>query len=286
MPCRFASSLVPRVVKPMSDSLPKERFSDRFGVRPRIETRQPDDIPESAKARLVTVIDRLRRKYLPGAYSLGPLLHDVMGRKSQGTGDMPQIRQLVTGLDCWEFYELCEELLRITGAPDKVAEEIDALFVRESLPYKITSSGITWRLSPPASEAVSEARHLLAQPEFAGPSQQWEKAFSHLSERPPDPENCIKDAVGALEGLARILGNKPSETLGQIIKPLAVQLGMHSALANALSNIYGYRSDEQAIAHGATSAFSDILVEAELVLHWCAAAMAYLTKKKDRAAIK
>ena len=79
--------------------------------------------------------------------------------------------------------------------------------------------------------------------------------------------------------MARILGNKPSGTLGQIIKPLAAQLGMHAALANAVSNIYGYRGDEQAIAHGATSALSDIIAEAELVLHWCAATMVYMVKK-------
>jgi hypothetical protein len=200
---------------------------------------------------------------------------------------MSQIDQLIHGLDWWEFYDLCEELLRITGVADEIAKEIDAIFVQDSLPYTITPSGIAWRLSPPAQEVVAETRHLLTQPELVGPSQQWEKASGHLSKRPPDPENCIKDAVGALEGLARILANKPSETLGQIIKPLAPQLGMHSALANAVSNVYGYRGDEQAIAHGATSPLSDIIAEAELVLHWCAATMVYLIKKKkDNAARK
>ncbi|MBI4295299.1 MAG: hypothetical protein HY669_03940 [Chloroflexi bacterium] len=195
---------------------------------------------------------------------------------------MAQIRQLVYELEWWEFYDLCEELLRITGAPDEVAEELDTIFVQQGLPYSISSTGIAWRLSAPASAVFVQTKELLQHPNLMGPSQQWDKALEHLSKRPPDAENCIKDAVGALEGLARILSAKPSDTLGQIIKPLGTQLGVHPALTSAVSSVYGYRGDEQAIAHGATSALQDLVAEAEMVLHWCAAAMLFLAKKSGR----
>ena len=266
----------------MAGSLPSQSFSQRFGVRPSPPVRQSDDVPDSAKVRLVASIVRLRGEYLPGAYSLGPRLCDAMGRKSEGPGDMARIRWLIYSLEWWEYYDISEELLWITGVPEQVANELDTVFVQERLPYRITTSGVEWRLNQPAAEAVSNARSLLNRPEFAGPSQQWEKALGHLSERPPDPENGIKDAVGALEGMARILAAKPSETLGQIIRPLATNLRIHPALANAVSNVYGYRGDEQAIAHGAISALQDLIAEAELLLHWCAAAILYLAKKSGR----
>jgi len=264
----------------MSASLPEQPFSLRFGVRPSPQSRQPDDVPDSAKVKLAALIDRLRNsKYLPGAYSLGPKLYDALGRRSEGHGDMNQIRQLVHALEWWEFYDLCEELLRLARSPDQVAAKIDAVFMSEGLPYAITAAGIAWRLNRPAAEAVEMTSLLLGSPEFQGPSQQWDKARGHLARRPPDPENCIKDAVGALEGLARIISQRPSDTLGQIIKSMARNLAIHQTLANAMSNLYGYRSDEQAIAHGATAALEDLVPEAELVMHWCAAAMAYLVKK-------
>jgi len=267
----------------MADTLPGTPFSERTGARPRPQVRRPQNVPDSAKVRLGSLIDRLRNKILPGAYSLAPRLYESVGKPSQGTGDMSQIRALLQALEWWEFYDVCEELVRLSGKPEQVAEEIDSVFRLEGLPYTITSGGIEWRLSQPAADAAQAARQLLQAKDLAGPSTQWEKAQGHLARRPPDPENCIKDAVGALEGVARILAGKPADTLGHLIRPLAVQLRMHSALANAVSNLYGYRGDEQAIAHGATTALQDLIAEAELVLHWCAAAMVYLAKKSGRA---
>jgi hypothetical protein len=100
-----------------------------------------------------------------------------------------------------------------------------------------------------------------------------------LAKRPPDAENCIKDAVGAMEGIARLLSND-DRSLGKIITPLAEQLGMHSALASAVSKLYGYRGDEQGIAHGATQALGQKTHEAEMVLHWSAATITYLVNKE------
>lgn len=146
----------------------------------------------------------------------------------------------------------------------------------------MTSSGIQWRLGVPATASVEEARTALSAPGSEGPAQQWEKARGHLAKRPPDCENSIKDAVGALEGAARILARRPSDTLGQVIKAFGPQLGVHPALTLAIGNLYGYRGDEQAVAHGATQARKDLLPEAELVLHWSAAAIVYLIAKQQR----
>ena len=78
----------------MPPSFPQDPFSQRFGARP-VKAHKFDELPTSAKGNLVILIDELRGKYLSGAYSLGPKLSDVVGRTSEGPGDMHQIRQLI-----------------------------------------------------------------------------------------------------------------------------------------------------------------------------------------------
>ena len=235
------------------------------------------------KVRFVTLIDRLRNEYLPGAYTIGQELAAAMNGAFVDAGSMIQIQELVRDLEWWQFYDAAEELLRLTNKPEDVAEQIDALFASEGSPYSMTSSGIQWRLTSPAEEAVREADRLLDLDErFLGPAEQWQKAQDHLAKRPPDAENCVKDSVGAVEGVARLISGQHKQTLGKIITPLATRLGMHGSLAKAVSSLYGYRGDEQAVAHGATRELLQIIHEAEMVLHWTAATISYLVKRETQ----
>jgi hypothetical protein len=103
---------------------------------------------------------------------------------------MQQIRALLQSLEWWEFYDICEELVRVSGRPEIVAAEIETLFARENLPYRIDGDGIHWRLSDAAEDAEIQAVRLLVdRPELLGPAAQWAKARSHLAKRPPDPES-------------------------------------------------------------------------------------------------
>lgn len=233
------------------------------------------------KVRFVTLIDRLRSEYLRGAYTIGRELAAATNGTFVEAGSMPQIQELVRDLEWWQFYDATEELLRLTHEPEHVAEEINSLFASEGSPYSMTSSGIQWRLTARAEEAVREVDRLLDLEErFLGPAEQWQKAQGHLAKRPPDAENCVKDAVGAVEGVARLISGQHKQTLGKIITPLANRLGMHGSLAKAVSNLYGYRGDEQAVAHGATRELLQIIHEAEMVLHWTAATISYLIKRE------
>jgi hypothetical protein len=264
--------------------LSRERFSGRFGVRPEPEPRQPNDVPYSARTKLISAIDRLRQRGLPGATSLGPRLADALGKPFDGPGDIVKIRGLILSLEWWEFYDACEELLRMSGglSHGNVVEELEAIFTEEALPYRFTENGIEWRLAQSTTLAIQTAEELLVGDErFRGPAEQWTKAESHLSRRPPDPENCIKDSVGALEGVARIISGRHNDTLAQILPSLATTLGIHGTLKNALARLYAYRGDEQAIAHGAVEALRDLAPEAELVLHWAASAIVFLTQKES-----
>jgi hypothetical protein len=102
---------------------------------------------------------------------------------------------------------------------------------------------------------------------------QLAKAFYMLTPRHLDPENAVKDAVGALEGAARLRLNKPRGDVGDLQKDLKAI--MHPALAgsvDALLKIEGFRGD--AAAHAAKEPVSP--ADALLVVHQCSAAIAWL----------
>jgi hypothetical protein len=74
-------------------------------------------------------------------------------------------------------------------------------------------------------------------------------ALEKLSNREkPDYRNSIKESISAVESLTEnALGEKG--TLGKLIKKLEEKTGLHPALGKALSNLYGYTSDEDGIRH-------------------------------------
>ena len=200
-------------------AIPSEPFSTRFGARPPIPRPEPNTVPDSVRVKLIPLIDELRTAELPGATSLGPALCEVIGRlPPRPSGDMQMIRWLFREVEWWEVYDLCEALVRLARKPEVVAERIEALFAEENLPDAMTQNGIEWRFSAPAQSVIKEAENaLLVDEELRGPAEQWQKARSHLAAMPPDSENCIKDAIGALEGAACILSGQEGEMLSSLI---------------------------------------------------------------------
>jgi len=127
---------------------------------------------------------------------------------------------------------------------------------------------------------VREAAILLGDSRFAGPDEQFRKAVDFLRGQPtPDVENCIKDAVGALEAIAQLLAGKDAkEGLPRIVDRLASQRTIPGSLAEGIKKVYGYRGDTPGVAHGMTQKQATV-DEAELVLNMCAAYIVYLARK-------
>lgn len=258
-------------------------FSTRFSVRPKSTQAKPDEIPDLIRVKLVPLIDEFRgSKGLSGAYSLGPALYEAIGKvPPQATGDMNMIRALFRAAEWWQIYDLAENLVKMCSRHDEMATRIEGIFAEANVPYAMTPKGIVWRFSEPAVEAITvTSRLLVEQPALVGPAQQWEKAVAHLSARPPDSENCIKDAIGAVEGTGRILSGRKKETLSTLITPFAKDVGIHGSLAAMIGKLYAYRGDEEAVAHGATKELKVTPADAEFVLHVSAATIVYFTKKQ------
>jgi len=154
----------------------------------------------------------------------------------------------------------------------------------------LSSENVGWRLSKGHlervgseildREIVENVRKLLQGRNFAGPSNQFNKALGFFSRRPnPDLENCVKEAVGALEGLARVLLKNNKITLGDAIKELVGKKVIRRPLDKTLHVLYGFVSSEPGSRHGAYDLSSLDIPEAELVLYSSAACMLFLTRK-------
>jgi hypothetical protein len=75
------------------------------------------------------------------------------------------------------------------------------------------------------------------------------RSLELLSDRAnPDYRNSIKESISAVESLVgSTVGEKG--TLGQLIKKIEGDVGLHPALRAAFSSLYGYTSDEDGIRH-------------------------------------
>jgi hypothetical protein len=154
----------------------------------------------------------------------------------------------------------------------------------------LASENIGWRLIKGKLERVGSevldhgvliaARKLLLNPDFAGPNLQFNKSLEFFNKRPkPDLENCVKDAVGALEGLGRIILKDKKITLGKAIELLSRNKLITKPLDMAFHGLYGYASTQPGSRHGAHALPTIDLHEAEFVLYSAATCMLFLAKK-------
>ena len=97
------------------------------------------------------------------------------------------------------------------------------------------------------------------------------RALELLSDRDsPDYRNSIKESISAVESLViDALGEKG--TLGQLVKKLETEIGLHPALGKTLSTLYGYTSDGDGIRHALIDTDKATLADATFFLVVCSA---------------
>lgn len=105
-----------------------------------------------------------------------------------------------------------------------------------------------------------------------------------LSDRKnPDYRNSIKESISAVESLARILTKNNKATLGDALRLLEQRRGLHLALREAFSKLYGYTSDEQGIRHAMLDEPKISAADAKFFLLSCTSFINYLKSQGDTA---
>jgi hypothetical protein len=263
-------------------------FSKRYGLRPTPEGVMYEDVPEPARVGLYHIVTQLfKKEYLDLYEMLCRALRIPVEVKTTWRGDfcgLSELEKLITDCQWWQFYDICEVLwqaLKYKGERDSISDEINNLFREEHLGFELRDGKVEKIGSGFIDARVKEARYLLKEPEFEGADQHFEKALKALNMRPnPDVENCIKDAVAAIESVARIIVNDGKALLSDIIKSMAKNDIVPKPLDEAIQKVYAYRGDQPGVAHGLVGTSKVTIDEAEFVLAMSAAIIIYLVKKR------
>jgi len=270
-----------------------ELFSKRYGLRPTPEGLIDSDVPQSARIGLFYVLE----PFLGKVYSLYNFYGNICIalRISRETRDyylgQPSnlipivIEGLVTECNWWQLYDICEVVyreLKLRSYKEQLCEQVNKLFIDEQLGFEMREGKIEKVGSGFVDAEVKEARYLLKEPEFKGADEHFEKAIKALNVRPnPDVENCVKDAVAAIESVGRIIAGNEKVLLSDVIKNMAKKGIMPKPLDEAIQKVYAYRGSEPGIAHGLVRASQVTINEAEFVLAMSAAIIIYIVKKRE-----
>jgi len=97
--------------------------------------------------------------------------------------------------------------------------------------------------------------------------------------RVPDYRNSIKESISGIESLVTITLKGDKGTLGQLIKKLESEIGLHPALNTAFMKLYGYTSDEGGIRHALLEAEKVDFNDAKFMLVVCSAFVNFVMGK-------
>ncbi len=110
----------------------------------------------------------------------------------------------------------------------------------------------------------------------SGASNHLRKAHRFLEGDPPDAANAAKEAISAVEALARRKCDTDSATLGECLKQLKKKKRIHPALSDSLEKLWGFTNQSPGVRHGSHDAPEITIDEARFVLSVCQAAVQLL----------
>ena len=114
-------------------------------------------------------------------------------------------------------------------------------------------------------------------PEFVKPRGQFEKAVRLFVQNPPDIENSLKDAVGALEGIANIVAGTSGVPLNTIIDKLVAENRIPRPIDDFFKKLYARRGSAPGVAHSNVTNSAEVtVVELSLLFGICANCIQYL----------
>lgn len=274
----------------------RDSFTERFGITYRALDQVLDMVPEQVRLGLHTILVNL-------ATDGNVYLHDLYGSLFQipsihrsyikyppmkMSGDV--VRRHLENLlqSCaWNiFFDIAQVSAEHVSevSPELVSDfeyTFNELLLENGIQWVLKDGKIERRRPEPIATVIEESFQFLAQQGFEASRSQLQKAVRALDQRPePDVENCVKDAVGALEGTARTLSTNPKASLKSILDAEPFSSRTHAALREALLKIEGYRNDAPGAGHSMVAGKPKVeTADAEFVLTSCVAGIIFLMSK-------
>jgi hypothetical protein len=276
-----------------------ELFSKRFHLRPTPEGLMYEDVPERARVGLYHLVEQFFGGEHQKRYR--DLYHEIcvaLRIKRDRTADIqtsdyhisPFIEKLIIECEWHQFYDICEVLWANPYSEsnkykhqEELTEQVNMLFKEEQLGFELRDGKVEKIGSAFTDAKIKEVRYLLKEPEFKSADELFGKAMKSLNIRPkPDVENCVKDAVAAVESVGKVIVGNENAFLDDIIKNAVKNGVIPQPLDQTIIKLHAYRGNEPAIAHGGIEPSKVTIDEAEFVLNMSASIIIYLMKKKNK----
>jgi hypothetical protein len=207
-----------------------------------------------------------------------------------------QIEQSLNALKWDQIYFFIERVYYklLTGTYDSDGEEIisceymraffenevNQLIEEENLAYYFQNGEFHRKGRPHTVKAIAYASNILSDPKLDRVREHYNKARKFFDMRPhPDPENCVKEAICALEACLEILTEKNvSSNFEKIIKQLQGNgdKQIPPPIGEGIIKLYGYRGSGKGVAHASLQGNRVSTLDAELILSIIASYITYL----------
>ncbi len=204
------------------------------------------------------------------------------------------VKRYFFSLNWYQVYDLLEflygEYNNIRGYSscnkERFVEITNKILKEELSGYRF----IDGQLAPISNETeiqeIEDSLEATKKNDLHGAQEHIEKALSLFGKKPdPDYRNSIKEAISAVESVAKLLSKKSSAGVSDALKTLQTKMDLHPALKAAFEKMYGYTSDEDGIRHAILEESDVGFDEAKYMIVACSAFVNFLIAKADSAGL-
>ena len=241
------------------------RFSDRIGKTTPKTIYQNDDIDLDLKNSIWNVLSRrvfiyvesgvrssistvYKRRYVKVFEYFFKIPINRMEKSTNGR--YKQIRDWYFACEWYEVYNFIEFVAN--NIDEEIVPEINSVLETEKSGYRFVNKVISPISDEVEIEEVVSAANL--GDKFSGPREHIRRALEAFSRKPDgDYLTAIKEAISAVEGMAKVITNNDKATLTKAINAMEKQKPMHPAFRESFKKLYGYTSDEKGIRHALLS---------------------------------
>ncbi len=189
---------------------------------------------------------------------------------------------VLTSLPLHRLFDLWQIFLRHDYCPIEFTGGTGKVFAECQLAYMVDTGNpptILPAVTPQEGKTLTAALRQLKEGGYSGAQTHLREAGVQINAG--EWAESVQESINAVESVARQLDPKNANTLDSALNSLDKQVRIHPALKNALSNLYGYTSDEQGIRHAILDMPESPVGrdEAVFMLGACASFVTYLLSK-------
>ena len=271
-------------------SLRRDTFTARFGVSSRPPEQKLHEVPERVRTGCWNILSNSTDYFFENL--LFEQLFAIPSIQRQYWRGNERLLTILRTCSWNSFFDVAEvAYTTISRRYSKLVPDFEYNFnelcAENGVQWMLKDGKIERRRPEEIATVIEESFRFLSQTGFEKPRSQLQKAVRALDQRPePDVENCVKDAVGALEGTAKTLVGGPTAKLKlkTVLESEPFSSSIHGALKDALLKIEGYRGDAPGVGHAMVAGKPKTEVEdAEFVLTTCIAGIIFLMGKANKA---